>query len=426
MEGRERIIAGLEDLGLSRNEAKVYYVLVTLGESKASEIAKKSGVAREKTYKALKKLKSRGYIKEIKGKPARWIAEPPEKIFSPTIDEIKRRVNEQEAIIRTLEELHLKARSRFDKQEVSVWEIGERDSEQLILGMIKNVNSKLEMVLSPYHLAKFTYGEYKDVLKKLRKKDIDIYIVTWLLDYDIFTHAKLSPYADVYILMDNPLNNSYILCDGESGAILDPDYRCIYFTNRRICRGVEGLISLLVEVGAPLNRFLDLYDAIGEIVRSAPLNHGSIVRVSNMLLERITSEIQMVDGVEQDPRDILTEATVNVLESIFPKYRGMSLTEKLKLLETLFESLSGDVSLEIDPTMGRDKMYITLTIKYDSESIKIYHQLINGKPLYPHPYIIAMDRELRNSGYRRRISLITINRVERKMEIKYLYVAPIS
>ena len=424
IEGRERIIAGLEDLGLSRNEAKVYYVLVTLGESKASEIAKKSGVAREKTYKALKKLKARGYIKEIKGKPARWIAEPPEKIFSPTINEMKRRVNEQEAIIRTLEEFHLKARSRFDKQEVSVWEVGEKDSEQLITSMMKNVNDRLDMVLSPYHLTKFTYGEYKDILKKLRKKGIDINIVTWLLDYDIFTHAKLSPYADVYILTENPLNNSYILCDGESGAILEPDYRSIYFTNKRICRGVEGLIILLRNMGAPLNRYLDLYDAIGEIVKTAPLNNGSIVKVSNMLLEKITYEIQMVDGVKQDPREILTDATINVLESIFPKYRDMSLTEKLKLLETLFESLSSNTSLEIDPTIGRDKMYITLTIKYDSESIKTYQQLINGKPLYPHPYIVAIDKELRSSGYRRRISLITINRVEGKIEIRYLYVAP--
>ena len=420
-EAKERIIAGLEDLGLSRNEAKVYYILITLGESKASEIAKRSGVAREKTYKALKKLKSKGYVKEIKGKPSKWIAEPPDKIFNPTIEEIKRRVSEQEAIIKILEDLHLKARSKFDKQEVSVWEVGDRDSDQLILNLIKNANKRLEMVLSPYHLTKFTYGEYKDVLKKISKKDVEIHIVTWLLDYDIFTHAKLNPYADVYILTENPLNNSYVLCDGESGVILEPDNRCIYFTNKKICNAIEGLVTLMRERGTPLNRFLDLYDAIGEIVQGAPLNIGSIAKVSNMLLERITTEIQKMDGVNAKPLDVLIDATINVLETIFPKYREMSLTEKLKLIETLFESLSDGISLEIDPTTKRDKMYVTLSIRYDPESIRKYHELINGKPLYPHPYIVAMDRELKNAGFSRGISLITVNRIEERIEIRYLY-----
>lgn len=420
-EARERIIAGLEDLGLSRNEAKVYYVLITLGEAKASEIAKKSGVAREKTYKALKKLKSKGYVKEIKGKPSKWIAEPPDKIFNPTLEEIKRRVDEQETIIKILEDLYVKARSRFDKEEVSVWEVGDKDSDQLILNLIKNVNRRLEVVLSPYHLTKFVYGEYKDVLKRISKKNIEINIVTWLLDYGIFNHAKLNPYADVYILTGNPLSNSYILCDGESGVILEPDNRCIYFTNKKMCSAIEGLVTLLRGRGASLNRFLDLYDAVGEIIQNAPISIDTIANVSNMLLERITTEIQKVDDVNGNPINAITDATISVLESIFPKYREMSLTEKLKLLETLFESLSDGISIEIDHTTRRDKMYITLSVRYDPDSMRKYHELINGKPLYPHPYIVAMDMELRKAGFNRGLSLITINRIEERIEIRYLY-----
>ncbi len=420
-EARERIIAGLEDLGLSRNEAKVYYVLITLGESKASDIAKKSGVAREKTYKALKKLKSKGYVKEIKGKPSKWIAEPPDKIFNPTIEEIKKRVSEQEAIIKILEELHLKAKSKFDKQEVNVWEIGDRDSEQLIMNMVRNVSNKLEMVLSPYHLTKFTYGEFKDAIKKVSKKDVDIDIVTWLLDYDIFTHAKLNPYADVYILNENPLNNSYILVDGESGVIIQPDNRCIYFTNKKMSNAISGLINILISRATPLSRYLDLYDAIGEIVEGAPLNTDSISKVLNSLLERITNDFLNINSLDENPLDIMTESTISVLEKIFPKYREMSLNEKLKLLETLFESISNNVSLEIDPTTKRDKLYITISINYDPETLRKYHDFVNGKPLYPHPYIAAMDKELRNAGFKRGISLLTINRIDERIEIRYLY-----
>ncbi len=421
-ENRERIIAGLEDLGLSRNEAKVYYVLVSLGESKASDIAKKSGVAREKTYKALKRLKLKGYVKEIKGKPSKWIAEPPEKVFSPLIQDFKRRVSEQEAVLKELEELHIKARSRFDKKEVSVWEVGEKDSEQLIYNLIKNTMEELDILLSPIHLTKFTYGEFKDLLKKVSKKDLKINIVTWLLDMDIFTHAKLNPYADVYILKENPLDFTYVISDGEVGVIIDQNLRCLYFTNKRIGNSVRSLIKLLIMRGTPLSKYLDLYDAIGEIVDGAPITVTSISHTLNNLLERLTSNIQRSKlGSNADILGLITETTIDTLSEIFPKYSEMSLIEKIRLLKTLFEALNGESIVDIEGDTKKEKIYVTIEFRYDMDGFKRYQEILGGKPLYPHPYILTLDHELRSSGYKRYVSLLTIDKTNEVMKIRYLY-----
>ena len=421
-ENRERIIAGLEDLGLSRNEAKVYYVLVSLGESKASEIAKKSGVAREKTYKALKRLKMKGYVKEIRGKPSKWIAEPPEKVFSPLIQDFKRRVSEQEAVLRELEELHIKARSKFDKREVSVWEVGEKDSEQLVYNLIKNTSEELNILLSPYHLSKFTYGVFKDLLKKISKKDLRINIVTWLLERDIFTHAKLNPYADVYILRDDPLDYSYIVSDGEAGVIIDQNQRCLYFTNPRIGNSIRSLIKLLTIRATPLNKYLDLYDAIGEIVEGAPLTNVTISNTLNSLLERLTSNIQRFGyNPNGDLMSIVTDTTINVLSEIFPKYREMSLIEKVRLLKTLFEALNGDSYVDIEGDTKKEKIYVTIELRYDMDGFKKYQEILGGRPLYPHPYILTLDHELRKAGYKRYVSLLTIDKTSEVMKIRYQY-----
>lgn len=62
----------LEELGLSRNEARVYEALLSLGSAKAGRVAKHAGVERTSTYNALQQLLSKGLASYVTIGKIRW------------------------------------------------------------------------------------------------------------------------------------------------------------------------------------------------------------------------------------------------------------------------------------------------------------------------------------------------------------------
>ncbi|MFC1645337.1 TrmB family transcriptional regulator [Patescibacteria group bacterium] len=72
------IKSNLKSLGFNPNEIKVYVALTQLGEAKASEIAKKSDIARTTAISILDKLKTEGYITthKYRGVTYYWIESP--------------------------------------------------------------------------------------------------------------------------------------------------------------------------------------------------------------------------------------------------------------------------------------------------------------------------------------------------------------
>lgn len=61
----EEIIDTLESIGLSQNEAKVYFALVKTGTATATEIAKESKLHRPNVYDSLKSLMEKGLVSHI-------------------------------------------------------------------------------------------------------------------------------------------------------------------------------------------------------------------------------------------------------------------------------------------------------------------------------------------------------------------------
>lgn len=63
------ISAAIQDLGFSRNEAKVYAALIRLGSSKAGRVSKEAQIDRTSTYNSLKLLIEKGLVSSVlKGK----------------------------------------------------------------------------------------------------------------------------------------------------------------------------------------------------------------------------------------------------------------------------------------------------------------------------------------------------------------------
>lgn len=76
-----KIIENLQKLGFTRNEAKIYAVLVCLKQARASEIAESSGVPRSKVYGTLRGMEKKGYVRIIEGEPTLFCCVEPEKLI---------------------------------------------------------------------------------------------------------------------------------------------------------------------------------------------------------------------------------------------------------------------------------------------------------------------------------------------------------
>lgn len=67
----------LREIGLSRYEIDAYVVLLESGQITATEISRKAQVPYSKVYEVLNSLKSKGWIKSIRGRPSRYYPTPP-------------------------------------------------------------------------------------------------------------------------------------------------------------------------------------------------------------------------------------------------------------------------------------------------------------------------------------------------------------
>jgi sugar-specific transcriptional regulator TrmB len=87
----------LETLGLSSLEARTYLELARGGSLSASETAKKSRIARPEAYEILRKLESKGFVRQVLGKPTRYEPVDPLELRNRILQEERKRFNSIEA-----------------------------------------------------------------------------------------------------------------------------------------------------------------------------------------------------------------------------------------------------------------------------------------------------------------------------------------
>jgi sugar-specific transcriptional regulator TrmB len=78
----EELIKQLEEMGLTRNEAKIYLAMLGRPVYKAAEIAQAAGVPRPKVYEALTSLQNKGLCYPIPGNVAQYSAVAPKQALS--------------------------------------------------------------------------------------------------------------------------------------------------------------------------------------------------------------------------------------------------------------------------------------------------------------------------------------------------------
>ena|SRR3989344_855877 len=91
----------LIEIGLTRNEARVYMALLRLGQTSPLKLSKATGVHRVNVYDVLEKLRYKGLVKVIgSDRKRQYTAEPPRALM----DMLNEKVQLLERIIPQLEE----------------------------------------------------------------------------------------------------------------------------------------------------------------------------------------------------------------------------------------------------------------------------------------------------------------------------------
>jgi sugar-specific transcriptional regulator TrmB len=75
------VVEMLRDFGLSAYEARMYFVLLTLGEAKVTALTKRAYVPQSKGYEVLDRLIEKGFAEQIEGeKPKKYRAATLQKV----------------------------------------------------------------------------------------------------------------------------------------------------------------------------------------------------------------------------------------------------------------------------------------------------------------------------------------------------------
>lgn len=162
--------AFLENLDLSKNEAKTYLTLLRLGKANSAELARESGIHRINVYDVLNSLISKGLVS--------YISEAGTRVFKPESPEkLKEILNAKRLVLeKELPELLKEFNSKKEPWEVSILRgvEGKRTQFEEMARIAKNTDNR---VFTPHGLISFERPPYNTMLRKwyerLAKQNVD-------------------------------------------------------------------------------------------------------------------------------------------------------------------------------------------------------------------------------------------------------------
>lgn len=161
---REEIIEGLQELGFTLNDARIYLTLLTLGVSNPAKIAEESGVDRARVYDSLKRLVKKNYIyEEAKKRAPQYRVVEPDNI----LEKIKTNLISK---MELAENLKSKLKTvKTPQPETFVWTIEQQSIKRSLNLLIENAKTKLLFLVTP-DISSNSMGFENLVGKLIRKK----------------------------------------------------------------------------------------------------------------------------------------------------------------------------------------------------------------------------------------------------------------
>jgi len=180
----EEYIKKLVEVGLLPREARVYLALLNKNSFTATEIAKVSGIPRQKIYEILDNIIKKGICIEKAGKIKRYKAVEPESVFSGLIEQYREKEKRALVLSNNLSALYEKNRERIDPLDYieilkdkgqirAKWFTLQKNANKEIMGFTKapytapfidDMNKEIDALKMKVNIR--SIYEYKDVIKE--------------------------------------------------------------------------------------------------------------------------------------------------------------------------------------------------------------------------------------------------------------------
>jgi sugar-specific transcriptional regulator TrmB len=177
-------------LGLSLNEAKVFFALTRTGTATAKTIAKTSGVAREVVYRVMPKLHKKGLIEEVLSAPKAFKAIA----IKDACDLLLHRKDEENEALRE------KVRKILRKKQATTYHYAENSI--LVLPSSKNgprwrhewrnVQQSVDMIMPYRKFVQWVQSLAEQRIKSVRKRNVKIRIITEQQSQDIIKNLHMA------------------------------------------------------------------------------------------------------------------------------------------------------------------------------------------------------------------------------------------
>jgi len=169
----EKVIEGLLNVGLTRDETEAYLFLLRAGACTASDLARKLRINRMKAYRILKALGERGVAEAIIGRPVKFVAIPMKKMINQLIEEEKMKILGMEKNRKEIIEHWKNIQTKVESLEEPRFRIlqGRKQIYEFLLQMFKRAKTKICIMTTRNDLQRFSYYGIDDKLKSLYRLD---------------------------------------------------------------------------------------------------------------------------------------------------------------------------------------------------------------------------------------------------------------
>jgi len=177
----ELIEDSLQNLGLSKNEVRVYLHLARSGERKASELSEALCLHRTETYRILRDLEKQGLVSSVFEKPLKFIAIPFEKAVKLLIDAKKMQLQSLEQKRDNLMGVWLSLpHPHIETQRKEIFQIleGEEQFNLKANEILNSAEEELFLFAAESDLASLYHSGFLDSLAKIQRKNVQVRLLT--------------------------------------------------------------------------------------------------------------------------------------------------------------------------------------------------------------------------------------------------------
>ncbi|MEV6983704.1 helix-turn-helix domain-containing protein [Sphaerisporangium sp. NPDC051017] len=180
------LVRALQELGFSQYEAQCYVGLMAAEPQTGYRVSKVTGVPQPKVYETLRKLVSRGVVREIAGDPTVFSAIPPDALLRQLEDSFERRLADAKDSARRLEQADMPRELEYVERFAS-----REDILRVAVESIAGAARRVYLSASAAELAAL-----KDAIEEATARDVDVVVLAFgrggadLRGARVFRHAS--------------------------------------------------------------------------------------------------------------------------------------------------------------------------------------------------------------------------------------------